>query len=124
MNQQPVMGPEAQFKSYLQQGKFMIQRSRATGKYVFYPRLVIPSTGETDLDWVEASGRGTVYSITVNRGKTETYNVALIDLEEGVRMMSLIVGQETVPIGTPVQASIVDINDAPAVVFTPLQGAE
>ncbi len=124
MNQQPVMGPEAQFKSYLQQGKFMIQRSRATGKYVFYPRLVIPSTGETDLDWVEASGRGTVYSITVNRSKSETYNVALIDLEEGVRMMSLIVGQETVPIGTPVQASIVDINDAPAVVFTPLQGAE
>ncbi|NYT75660.1 OB-fold domain-containing protein [Alcaligenaceae bacterium] len=124
MNQQPVMGPEAQFKSYLQQGKFMIQRSRATGKYVFYPRLVIPSTGETDLDWVEASGRGSVYSITVNRSKSETYNVALIDLEEGVRMMSLIVGQETVPIGTPVQASIVDINDAPAVVFTPLQGAE
>jgi len=125
MNQQPVIGPEAQFKSYLQEGKFMIQRSRASGKYVFYPRLAIPSTGETDLEWVEASGRGTVYSITVNRSKTETYNVALIDLEEGVRMMSLVAGCETVPIGTPVQASIAVVhNGAPAVVFTPLQGAK
>jgi len=124
MTQQPVIGPEAQFKSYLQEGKFMIQRSRATGKYVFYPRLAIPSTGETDLEWVEASGRGTVYSITVNRSRTETYNVALIDLEEGVRMMSLIAGHESVPIGTAVQASITTLKDAPAVVFTPLQGAK
>src|SRR5690606_20746487 len=118
MNQQPVIGPEAQFKSYLQEGKFMIQRSRASGKYVFYPRLAIPSTGATDLEWVEASGRGTVYSITVNRSKTETYNVALIDLEEGVRMMSLVAGHESVPIGTPVQASIAVVhNGEPAVIF-------
>lgn len=121
MNDQPVIGPEAQFKSYLQEGKFMIQRSRSSGKYVFFPRLAIPGSGETDLEWVEASGRGTVYSITVNRSKTENYNVALIDLEEGVRMMSHIAGHETVAIGTPVQASIVALNDAPAVVFTPVE---
>lgn len=99
----------------------MIQRSRSSGKHVFFPRLAIPGTGETDLEWVEASGRGTVYSITVNRSKTENYNVALIDLEEGVRMMSHVVDHETVAIGTPVQASITLLNELPAVVFTPAQ---
>lgn len=117
MTQMPQVGPEHQFKTYLAEGKFMIQRSRSTGKFVFYPRIAIPGSGETDLEWVEASGRGTVYSITVNRGKTGSYNVALIELEEGVRMMSTVQGVETLPIGAPVHAQIITINDEPAVVF-------
>src|SRR5690554_6014318 len=98
MPELPQIGPEHQFKAYLADGKFMIQRSRSTGKFVFYPRVAIPGSGETDLEWVQASGRGTVYSITVNRGKAGSYNVALIDLEEGVRMMSTVQGVESLPI--------------------------
>lgn len=122
MSQLPQIGPEQQFKTYLNDGKFMIQRSKSSGKYVFYPRVAIPGTGETDLQWVEASGRGTVYSITVNRPRSGAYNVALIDLEEGVRMMSTVRGVESVPIGTPVQARIAIIDDEPAIVFHPLEG--
>lgn len=51
-------GPIAEFWSFLRDGKFMIQRSRSTGKHVFYPRVMIPASSETDLEWVEASGRG------------------------------------------------------------------
>ena len=62
-----ALGPEAQFKAYLAEGRFMIQRSRSTGRHVFYPRVAAPGTGETDLEWVPASGDGTIYSITLNR---------------------------------------------------------
>jgi len=117
-------GPEAQFQEYLKEGRFMIQRSASTGKHVFYPRVVTPGTGEADLEWVEASGEGTVYATTVTRRRPEKggdYNVALIDLAEGPRMMSRVVGIEPdqVTIGMKVRAKVEELNGAPAVVFEP-----
>ena len=119
----PTPGPEQQFKTFLAEGRFMIQRSISTGRSVFYPRLAIPGTGETDLEWVDASGRGTVYSITVNRRKDGSHNIALIDLAEGPRMMSHVRGVETLPIGSPVVARIETLNDQLTVVFYPESGA-
>ena len=115
-------GPEAAFATYLAQGKFMIQRSASTGAHVFYPRPFVPGTGETNLEWVEASGDGTVYATTVNRrspDKGGSFNVALIDLAEGPRMMSRVVGvaPEEVKIGMKVRAKIEHLNGAPAVVW-------
>ncbi len=115
-------GPEAQHRAYLREGRFMIQRSRSTGRYVFYPRIAAPGTGETDLDWVEAGGRATVYAITVNRSREGSRNIALVDLDEGPRMMTRIEGVETVPIGTRVRARIVEEGGAPLVVFAPEAG--
>jgi uncharacterized OB-fold protein len=117
-------GPEAVFREHLAQGRFMIQRSASTGKYVFYPRVVAPGTGEADLEWVEASGEGTVYATTVTRRRPEQggdYNVALIDLAEGPRMMSRVVGIDPgdVTIGMKVRARVQELNGAPAVVFEP-----
>jgi uncharacterized OB-fold protein len=118
------LGPEAQFAAYLKEGRFMIQQSRSTGAHVFYPRPFVPGTGETDLEWVEASREGTVYSTTVNRrspDKGGSYNVALIDLAEGPRMMSRVVGipAEEVTIGMKVRAKIEELNGAPAIVWEP-----
>ena len=112
-----ALGPEAQFKAYLAEGRFMIQRSRSTGRHVFYPRVAVPGSGETDLEWVPASGDGTIYSITVNRTREGSYNVALVDLAEGPRLMSRIEGVETAQIGTRVKARIASIDDEPAIVF-------
>ena len=119
-----VKGPEEQFRAGLAEGRFMIQRSRSTGAYVFYPRPFVPGTGETDLEWVEASGEGTVHSTTVNRRSPEkggSFNVALIDLAEGPRMMSRVVGiaPEEVTIGMKVRARIDELNGAPAVLWEP-----
>lgn len=111
-------GPEVVFHDYLRAGRFMIQRSRSSGRYVFYPRVMAPGTGTEDLDWVEAAGTGTVYAITVNRGREESYNIALVELDEGVRMMSRIDGVETVPIGTRVRAHISGSKESPFVAFT------
>jgi len=118
-------GPEAVFREHLAQGRFMIQRSASTGAYAFYPRVFAPTTGEADLEWVEASGEGTVYATTVNRRSPEkggSFNVALIDLAEGPRMMSRVIGipPEEVAIGMKVRARISDLNGAPAVLFEPV----
>jgi uncharacterized protein len=112
-----VLGPEAQYRAYLAEGHFRIQRSRSTGQHVFYPRVAAPVSGATDLEWVDASGFGTVYSITVNRSKEGSYNIALVQLDEGPRMMSRIEGAETAAIGTRVKARIVASGEAPVVVF-------
>jgi uncharacterized OB-fold protein len=118
-------GPEEVFRAHLAEGRFMIQRSAATGAHVFYPRVVAPGTGEADLEWVEASGEGTVYATTVTRRRPEKggdYNVALIDLAEGPRMMARVVGigPEAVAIGMKVRAKIDELNGAPAVLFEPV----
>ncbi len=111
------LGPEAQYRAFLREGRFMLQRSHSTGRYVFYPRVAAPGTGETDLDWVEASGDATVYAITVNRAREGAYNLALVDLAEGPRMMSRVVDVETAPIGTKLRAKIIEADGAPLVVF-------
>ncbi len=116
-------GPEAEYRAHLQQGRFMLQRSRSTGVHVFYPRIAIPGTGEQDLEWVAASGLATVYAITVNRARDGAYNVALVDLDEGPRMMTRIDGVETVPVGARVRARIIEEDGAPLVVFIPEQAA-
>ncbi|MGY4167731.1 Zn-ribbon domain-containing OB-fold protein [Bradyrhizobium sp. USDA 4529] len=110
-------GPQTIYESFLAEGRFMIQRARRTGEHVFYPKVMSPS-GETDLEWVEACGGGTVYAITVNRKREGSYNVALIDLDEGPRMMATLVGVETVAIGSRVRARI-EQGETPRVVFEP-----
>jgi uncharacterized protein len=115
--------PDKEFAAFLAEGRFMIQRSRSSGRYVFYPRVAEPRTGARDLEWVEASGGGTVYAVTVvrNRPPDADHNVALVDLDEGQRMMSRIdglpVGQAR--IGLKVKARIVTEDGAPFVVFVP-----
>ena len=115
--------PEAEFFAFLEGGRFMIQRSRETGRYFFYPRVAEPGTGCTDLEWLEASGRGTVYSSTVIRQKppTPSYNFALIDLAEGPRLASRVDGidPEAVRIGMAVRAVIKRENDKTILVFEP-----
>ncbi len=118
-------GPEAIFRAHLAEGRFMIQRSASTGFHVFYPRVMMPCSGEADLEWVEASGEGTVYATTVTRRRPEKggdYNVALIDLAEGPRMMVRVTGidPEAVTIGLKVRAKIDELNGAPAVLFEPV----
>lgn len=121
-------GPEKRFHDFLAEGKFMIQRSASTGTYVFYPRTINPGTGEADLEWVAASGDGVVYATTANRQRPESggdYNLALIDLAEGPRMMSRVVGMaaDKVEIGMKVKAKVDKIGDTPAVVFEVVGGA-
>lgn len=116
--------PVKDYLGHLAQGRFMLQRSRQTGNHIFHPRVAEPLTGCTDLEWVEASGLGTVYSTTTMRGRTPDAdtNLALIDLAEGPRMMSRVEGiaPDQVRIGMPVKARIIEEDGKPLVVFAPV----
>jgi uncharacterized OB-fold protein len=81
--------PLGKYVEHLKAGELAYQHSPATGKAVFYPRVVAPKSADEALEWRVSSGLGTVYSTTwipVKDGKP--YNVSLIDLDEGFRMMS------------------------------------
>jgi uncharacterized protein len=115
-------GPTQVFQDFLAQGKFMLQQCKDCGGHVFYPRVLCVHCGSVELTWVEASGRGVVYSTTVVRQKppAEDYNVALIDLEEGPRMMGRVIdlAPDKVRIGMRVSAHVSVLNGEPAVIFS------
>jgi uncharacterized OB-fold protein len=84
--------------------------------------MVCPHCGGASLAWVEPKGTGTVYSTTTVRRKLEAggdYDVSLVDLDEGVRMMSRVEGvpPTEVKIGMRVRAKIVDNKGDGLVVF-------
>src|SRR3546814_12708231 len=78
------------------------------------------------LEWVEAMGTGTVYSVTVigRKPPAAPYHVALIDLDEGPRLMSRVEGMaaEDVRIGMKVKASAAQEDETPILVFDPVCG--
>lgn len=119
--------PEQEFLAHLAEGRFMIQRAQGSGRCFFPPRIAEPGTGDPRVAWVEACGRGTVYATTVIRARppAPSYNVCLVDLEEGPRMMARVDGiaPEAVTIGMSVQATIVPGDPDPMVVFVPAGAA-
>lgn len=79
--------------------KLLLQHCPACDAHQFYPRLVCATCLSDQLEWREASGRGTVETYTiVTRAVSEAYAadapyvIALITLEEGPRMMSNVIG--------------------------------
>ena len=87
---------------------------------IFYPRSFCPTCLGSAIEWRDASGRGTVYAVTVesrpqNPGMAAMapYAVALVDLEEGVRMLTNIVGTpaDEVTIGQPVTMAWEPLSD-------------
>ncbi len=84
--------------------RLSIQRCAACNRYVFYPRPLCPYCGATDLAWTDVSGRGTLYSYTIARRPTARpfepdvpYVIAIVELEEGPRMVTNIVDVEQTP---------------------------
>lgn len=91
--------------------RLLVQRCVPCDQPIFYPREVCPSCLGTDLTWVEASGAGTIYAVSVQHQPANPmmagrvpYVVALVDLPEGIRMMTNVVGCEPddATIGSPV----------------------
>ena len=84
--------PRAAYLRHAAEGTLGYQVSASTGTPVFFPRIVQPGTGATDLEWRASSGEGTVYAATTVRTRgEEPHNVSIIELDEGFRMMSSVV---------------------------------
>jgi uncharacterized OB-fold protein len=119
-----VTSPGTHWREALSQGRFLLQRG-GDGSVIFPPRLAAPGSGAQDLDWIEASGAGRVYTLSwiQRRPPAEPYNVALIDLDEGVRLMSRVEGvtPETLRIGQRVAAFIDRSSEEPLLLFRPVE---
>jgi uncharacterized OB-fold protein len=96
------------------EGVLRVQRCQACGRHVFFPRAVCPHCTAGELAWIEAAGRGRVHSFTVvHRAPAELraevpYVVALVDLDEGVRLMTRLVdvAPADVRVDMPVEVAI------------------
>ena len=118
------LSAQTHYQAELDAGRFAIQQCTACQQHVFTPRELCPHCGADGLRWVRPSGLGTVYSTSTMARKADAggnYNVALIDLDEGVRMMSRVEGvaPEAVHVGQRVQAHVAQKDGRGLVLFQP-----
>ena len=116
--------PNKVYLEHLERGELAYQFSPEAGKAVFYPRVLCPFTGSGKLEWRVSKGLGTVYATTVvYPGEGAPYNVALIDCDEGFRLMSRVedIAPDAVKIGMRVTFRVhrPGGEEAPVPVFTP-----
>ena len=109
---------QAWFWEGLQQRELRIQRFADDGALVHPPANANPRTQAMDYDWIVASGKATLYSYTVpHYPKIPSFDypliVGLVELEEGVRMVTNIVGirPDQLAIGMPLEVTYVDTHE-------------
>jgi len=99
--------------------RLLLQRCAACGQLQHYPRSVCRHCLSDALDFVESAGNGVVYSFTViHRAPLQElrpfapYTLALVDLDEGVRFTSDVLGDPAdVRVGLPVAVDFLDVTD-------------
>jgi uncharacterized OB-fold protein len=108
--------------------ELVVQRCRACGAHQFFARPFCVACDGGEVEWVRASGFGTVYSMTtVYRQASPDFAVpyvnALVELDEGPRLLTGIVGGSCA-IGDRVRVAWRERPGAPPLpMFTPLEGA-
>lgn len=124
--------PDAESQPYwdaTKEGKLLIRRCNACKRAYFYPRDFCPHCWSEDVSWEEASGRATLYTWSVVRRNDlppwpdrVPYIPAVVDLEEGPRMMTNVEGcaPEDLTIGMPLVVDFrVETDDITAPIFRP-----
>lgn len=99
--------------------RLVLPRCVPCGDLFFYPRTLCPRCGSRDLTWVEVSGRGRIHAFTVQHMTPVAelrdalpFVTALVELDEGPRMMSFLVGAGTDPASIHCDAAVVvDFDD-------------
>jgi uncharacterized OB-fold protein len=105
----PDNAPDVVFKRRLADGALPYQKCGACAANVFPPRVLCPTCGSPEVGWETSAGSGSVYSVTtVYRRNEEPYNVSLVDLDEGFRMMTSVRGlpPDDVTIGMRVRLDV------------------
>ncbi len=113
-------------------GELVIQFCQACSQSTFPPRAHCPDCGSSKLQWRQVSGKGTIYSYTIaHRPPHPVFAdqcpmaIAVVELEEGPRMMSNIVDVEleNVTVGMEVQVAFESIDDSDVMlpVFSPVK---
>jgi hypothetical protein len=126
----PFVSPETEpYWSGARAGKLVLPHCAACDHPIWYPKAFCGDCGSLAVEWREASGLGTLYSFTeVHRGEgpyreTAGFVLALVDLDEGARVLTNIVEADPaeLAIGQRVRAVFQDAGDAAALVrFSPI----
>lgn len=111
-------GDSRPFWEGLQKHELWIQQCAVCHQHIFYPRSICPHCFSEDLVWKQSSGCGTIYSYTVVHqafgpfADETPYVVALIELDEGVRMMTrMVAAPEDVRIDLRVVVTFTDLAE-------------
>lgn len=123
-NPAPYIAPEMKgFWAATAEGRLTMPKCDDCSLYVWYPRPFCPACGSTNVTWTDVSGKGTVYTFTiVHRSGVPGYReagpyvIAYVELEEGVKVMTNIVGidPEQVTVGMPVSVVFNDTEQGNA----------
>ena len=122
----PIVDSETRpFWEATARGKLLLPRCDACQTVIWYPRAFCPACGSDSVAWLEASGRGTIYSFTINRmGRADVadyrgvgpFVLAYVELDEGPRILTNIVDcdPEAVAVGQPVEVVFHDTGQGSA----------
>lgn len=126
----------ARFWEAAAEHRLEIPRCHACGEHFFYPRTLCPSCGSRDVGWVECAGTGVLHSFCIQyhssvpglTGSTP-FVTALVDLTEGPRLMSFLVGvpadPDLITCGIDVRVDFHDLPDGHTLpVFRPAHRPE
>lgn len=99
----PTPTPETKpYWDALKEHRLLIQRCKECQRAYFYPRPFCPQCFSFNVEWFEASGRGKLYSFVINHRPApgfgpEPYVIAVVELDEGPRMMTNLIDVEPDP---------------------------
>jgi len=122
----PFVHPEVKpFWEATAEGRLVLPKCLECDTLIWYPRPFCPNCASTRVEWIAASGRGSIYSFTVNRrGQADlaayreagVYVLAYVELEEGPRVMTNIVDcdPDSVRIGQQVEVVFHDTGQGTA----------
>lgn len=126
----PVVDEDSKpFWEAARDGKLVLKRCNSCSEFHFFPRAICPHCYSDAVTWAPSSGRGTIYSFTVARRPAGPafkddvpYAVALVQLEEGPRIMTRIVADaDSVRIGLPVEVTFQAVSDEISLPYFKLQ---
>jgi uncharacterized OB-fold protein len=116
----PISAVSEPYWEATRERRLVLQHCDSCERTVWYPRVLCPHCGGIDLTWRDATGHGAVYAVSVqyrpgHPGLADRvpYAVALVDLDDGVRVMTSVVGcaAEDVHIGQRVRPTWEELSD-------------
>jgi len=133
---QPIVPESKPYWDGLKEGKLLLPKCGGCGHIFFYPRILCPRCQSRQITWVQASGRGKLHAFGIaHQSFNRAYKVpapfvlAMIELEEGPRMLSNLINVEPDPkvvkCDMPVELVITVVTDDVSVpLFQPSRAAD
>ncbi len=98
--------------------ELVFEKCKGCGNWIHPPRPMCPRCHSLEKEWAPSTGKGTIYSWVTYResphpGFKAPYSVVLVELEEGMRLVSNMVDikPEEISIGMPVEVVFDDVAE-------------